>query len=204
MNEEKNKTEIIKNQTAEDGVNAEKKPLEEKMLPQSKVNELMGIAREEGRRSAMKTILEKFGVDNDEELENILGRGQSYDILETDYNALDAKTKDALAENALLKTGIDDARWEDVKLILNGKGLDITSENITELLPTHPEWIKREEKKELTPDLAEEMQNGREVFAKGKTFKEPGILKKLGNDPSPKSTSEEDEDAIARKLFGLN
>ena len=62
----------------------------------------------------------------------------------------------------------------------------------------------KKEKKELTPDLAEEMQNGREVFAKGKTFKEPGILKKLGNDPSPKSTSEEDEDAIARKLFGLN
>ena len=45
---------------------------------------------------------------------------------------------------ALLESGIDKDRFEDARLILRGKGLEVTAENIAAELATHPEWKKQE------------------------------------------------------------
>lgn len=170
----------------------------EKMLSQSEVNKLMGRAREEGRKSALKDLFEKLGVASGEELEEIFGRGQNYDMLKEEYENHNKASKEMYAENALLKSGVNEERWEDVKLILGGKGLEVNLDNINSLVPTHPEWVR----KKVSPEEVQTMAKNIEENNPAKV-KKPGILQKLGTDPSPQK-NEFDEEEYARKLFGLD
>ena len=191
----------------DESVNAEEKPAE-KMLTQSQVNELMGKAREEGRRSAMKDLFVRYGVNDDAELDNVFGKGQAYDDLNDEFLGQGNSYRDAMAENALLKAHIDESRWEDVKLILGGKGLEVSSENIEAMLPSHPEWRPQEVGQNPmnmgTPQLgeAEFEQLAKNAMKKPVASEEPAKLRKLGNEittPAPQETDEEK----AKKLFGL-
>lgn len=122
---------------------AETLPAEEekpKMFTQEEVNSLVGKVRQEARDRTIKELVEKFGVANDIELEDVFGRGQAYDVLNEDYNVQANSLREALMENALLKSGVNSDRWEDVKLILGGKGLDVSEDNIGALIGSHPEW----------------------------------------------------------------
>lgn len=165
---------------------------EEKLLTQSQVNELVGKARQEGRESAMKEILERYGVGNDTELNEVFGKGQIYDDLNHDYENQGRSYRSVMAENALLKSQIAPDRWEDVKLILGGKGLEVNTENILAMLDTHPEWRSADNRN-----------------AEDNSTDYPGVVKsddvaklrKLGNDPSPEKQDSEDE--IVKKLFGF-
>lgn len=182
---------------SEEVTDEEIKP-QEKMLTQSQVNELVGRARQEGRESAMRELLERYGVSSDSELNDMFGKGQIYGDLNDEYENQGMLYKSALAENALLKSKISPERWEDVKLILGGKGLDVNFENIESLIATHPEWRGA---KELTPEKGEELLHNPAVS--GETEKPSGAVKltKLGNEPSSEVVESDDEKA--RKLFGL-
>ena len=189
-----------------EGEDVETKANEEKMLTQSQVNELVGRARQEGRESAMKDLLSRYGVNDDAELDNVFGKGQAYDDLNDEFLGQGNSYKEALAENALLKAHIDDTRWEDVKLILGGKGLEVNSENIEAMIPSHPEWRKESvmEGAQARPQLGEaEFEEISKAVAQQPVVKEePATLRKLGNEvttPAPKETDEE----RAKKLFGL-
>lgn len=169
----------------------------EKMLTQSQVNELVGRARKEGRESALKELYERYGVSDENDMNEIFGKGQAYDDLNEEYIGQGNSYKDVMAENALLKTQIDADRWEDVKLILGGKGLEINEENITSLLSTHPEWKKEREKEKITLEDMDEIISEQRI----KSDIQPAKLKKLGNESSvEKDTSEEDE---VKRLFGF-
>lgn len=179
---------------------------QEKMLTQSQVNELVGRARQEGRESAMKELLERYGVSNDVELNDVFGKGQTYDDLNEEFISQGDSYKAALAENALLKSKISPERWEDVKLILTGKGLDVTTDNIESMIMTHPEWrggvstdLDNGANKMLTPEMAEEMANNR-VNNNG-SVASPLKVTKLGNEPAPEQVSSEEE--TVKKLFGF-
>lgn len=182
----------------------------EKMLSQSQVNDLVGKARKEGRESALKELMSRYGVYNESELDDIFGRGQAYDDLDYDYQNQGKSYKDAMAENALLKSHIDESRWEDVKLILGGKGLEVNAENISALLPSHPEWNGLNnlgnnpiapEQRILTKDMAEQMVDNQYQNASNQLgVKKPGILKKLGNEPEPAKQKTEEE--IAAEMYG--
>lgn len=174
-----------------------------KMFTQEEVNSIVGKVRKEAKERAMKELMDKYGVTNDIELDDVFGRGQAYDVLNEDYNTKVGSLRDALAENALLKSGIDSERWDDVKLILGGKGLDLTEENIIGMLGSHPEWKKNiaattniEGKEIITP---EEIENINEVKPYHQT--KPGVLRKLGNEAKPIVNTESDEEKAA-KLFG--
>lgn len=179
---------------------------QEKMLSQSQVNELVGRARQEGRDSAMRDLMARYGVSNDLELNDIFGRGQAYDDLDYDYRNQTNSYKEAMAENALLKTNIDENRFEDVKLILTGKGLDVNVENINALLPSHPEWKRNGEvatpRQVLTPEMGEQMLDNKFEGA-AMPMKKPATLSKLGSEPNPvdKGMSEEE---MFNKLYGFN
>lgn len=186
-------------------------PEPEKMLAQSQVNELVGKARKEGRESAMKELMLRYGVNNEEELDSIFGRGQAYDDLDYDYKNQGQSYKDAMAENALLKSHIDESRWEDVKLILGGKGLEVNAENISALLPSHPEWNGLvansqiglgQENQILTEDMAQQMvDNQYQNAIASMNAKKPGVLKKLGNEPTAPSRAKTEEEEAA-ELYG--
>lgn len=194
-------------ESIEEEVDLDKQPVQqEKMLTQSQVNELVGRARQEGRESAMKELLERYGVSNDVELNDVFGKGQTYDDLNEEFISQGDSYKAVLAENALLKSKISPERWEDVKLILTGKGLDVTTDNIESMIMTHPEWrggvstdLDNGANKMLTPEMAEEMANNR-VNNNG-SVASPLKVTKLGNEPAPEQVSSEEE--TVKKLFGF-
>ena len=178
----------------------------EKMLTQSQVNELIGRTRQEARESAMREarenlmreMYERYGVSDEEGLNGIFGKGQIYDDLNTEYENQGNAYKSVMAENALLKSKIDPARWEDVKLILGGKGYEVNAENIEAMIATHPEWrteVSAEGNKVLSVDDAERMARGVEIGGAAK-------ISKLGSEPSPVSNEVTDEQRAA-KLFGF-
>lgn len=157
-------------------------PVEEEKLTQSQVNAIAARARQEGRESALKELLTRYGVGEESEMDEVFGKGQAYDSLYDEHENTNNVYREVMAENALLKTNVDPERWEDVKLILGGKGLDVTRENIEEMIPSHPEWRKALETVAAQPV-------------------EPKVTK-LGNEPSPEKDTETEEEQM-KKLFGL-
>lgn len=183
----------------------------EKMIAQSKVNDIAAKARQEGRDSAIKELLMKYGVNSSDELDDLFGKGQSFVDLDNEYNMQGESYRNALAENALLKSRIDLNRWEDVKLILGGKGLEITPENIEAHIVNHPEWRTMETGggdamngtgKVLTPEMGEQLSKGITVDNNNNMFKQPATLRKLGNEASPTDTKMSEEE-LAKKLYDL-
>ena len=181
----------------------------EKMLTQSQVNELVGRARQEGRESAMRELYERYGVSDDDEMNGIFGKGQAYDALNDEFIGQGDSYRNVMAENALLKTNIDMNRWEDVKLILGGKGMEVNEENINAELATHPEWravTGADGKTIISPQEMDGIVSG-QVIGSDKTFtnmsqqKQPARLKKLGNEANPNNEISDDE--RAKQLFGI-
>lgn len=166
-----------------------------KMFDQNYVNELVGRTRIEARDKAMRSLYDRYGVETEDELNEIFGRGQSYNILNNDYNELNTRYGDVMAENALLKSKTDESRWDDIRLILRGKGLDITPENIAMELTTHPEWMSSslpnvgEQSNVLTPEGIEKVVNNPVI-----DNKPAAKIKRLGSDvPPTEETNEEEE-----------
>ena len=190
-------------------------PEPEKMLTQSQVNELVGRARQEGRESALRELYGRYGVSGDEELGDIFGRGQAYFDLDDEFKAQGDSYRAALAENALLKSRADESRWEDIKLILGGKGLDVTMENIESLIPSHPEWRTTPQPQGqavadpvmVTRDVADDIktQQQQQLSQQQPEQRATWKPKKLGGDATPvvDSVQEETEEEVVRRLYGL-
>lgn len=176
--------------------------VEEKMVPQSKVNELVGRARQEGRESAMRELLDKYGVGDDAELDDIFGRGQKYDILNDEYESEKANYRATAQENALLKSGADEDRWEDIKLILGGHGLDVTVENIAEFAETHPEWLKAKARV-AEPVTVEEAKKAADRLEDKEKSEKVSVIKKFGSSASTPKKDTIDEEEYAMSMFGM-
>lgn len=176
----------------------------EKMLTQSQVNELVGRARQEGRESALRELYGRYGVSGDSELNDVFGRGQAYVTLDDDFKAEQSSNKALLAENALLKTKVDESRWEDIKAILGSKNMDITPENIEAEIPTHPEWrqmaaAQSQQQPQAQPQPQQDSLQPQQQQA---------VLRKLGSESTAKDGGNGDDDESeqerAMKLFGFN
>lgn len=187
--------------------NIEEPQVQPQMFTQEQLNEIVGRTRMETREKTLRSFLEKYGVDTEDELNNLFGMGQSYNILNDDFNNLNTEMGLVKAENALLKSGISRERWEDAKLILNGKGLEVSEENILSELATHPEWnnasaaMANQEPQGLRPlsmDMAETFVNAPKKEVEPKT---PSTIRKFGS--GVPTTDNSNEDSVISKLFGL-
>ena len=185
-----------------------------RMFSQDEVNELMGQVRAETRDRTFKYIYGRYGVENEDGLDELIGNAQRYDTLKENADneraAWNEERKgfkmhedefhkelcDLKEKIALMESGIDKERYEDAKFILKGKGLDITPETIANELATHPEWKKGEEEKKLyVPEPSQEPQPSIEV---------PEVPKILGNENSNmKAPDQSEEDVAMEKYFRL-
>ena len=122
---------------------------------QNQVDEIAGKVRKETREKVMRDIYSRYGVNTAEELDDLIGDAQRFATSQEDFaekerawneqnTARDAELVSVKERVALLESGIDNSRFEDARLILRGKGLDVTAENIAAELATHPEWKKQE------------------------------------------------------------
>ena len=179
----------------------------EKMLTQSQVNELVGRARQEGRESAMRELYGRYGVSSDEEMNDVFGRGQTYAALDDEYNKQKESMIQLMTENALLKSNIDAARWDDVKYILKGKGYEVTPENIEAEIASHPEWRTASVATASTnvegggavggPNQPQPQQQPQQQQAQ----QPPTVLRRLGSEATVKD--DVDEEDRVRNLFGM-
>ena len=176
---------------------ADPQPVEQ-TFTQSRVNELVGRARQEGRESAMKELFNRYGVNSDEEMNEVFGRGQAYDGLNDEYSAVQSSYNDLRTENALLRSEVAPERYEDVKLILGGKGMDVTVENIAMMLPSHPEWKGTVNSPVTAPAEPANTPNGAPATAPAQPAAQ---IRQLSTDATPEPV-ESDEDR-AMKLYGL-
>ena len=167
----------------------------EQTFTQSRVNELVGRARQEGRESALKELFNRYGVNTDDELNEVFGRGQAYDGLNDEYSAMNNSYKELSIENALLKSEVAPERYEDVKLILTGKGYDVTVENIAMLLPSHPEWKGSNTAVSTAAPQPALSPNGNNATAPAPQ------IRQLSPDASPETVESDEERAM--KLYGL-
>lgn len=184
-----------------------------KMFTQSQVDDIAGKTRLETREKTFRYIYDRYGVNSEEELDDLIGNAQRYDSLKEAYDAdklefkhsreaSDNELRDIKEKVALLESGIDKDRYDDAKFILKGKGLDVTIENIQNELATHPEWRKIE-KAESKP--AEQNFVKTSEGSVGQMPSEPvSKLSVLGNEPSSHSDDElEDEEKLAMRMFKL-
>ena len=178
----------------------------EPTLTQSQVNAIMAKTREEARERArqelLKEIYERYGVNSDDELNGIFGKGQAYDVLNDDFATQGNELKSMRAENALLKSGIAQNRWDDARAILTAKGLDVTEDNILSELQTHPEWNAdyniAPEKKEFTVEMGEKLINQPRQESEN-----PGRIRKLGMQVDDEYNEDNSEEDKINKIFGI-
>ena len=169
----------------------------EKMFTQSQVNEIVGNRIKEVKERMMKDLLERYGVSTEGEMDDIFGKGQIYADLYDENESGKVSLREANSKIALLESGIDPKRWDDVKAILGTKGREISGENIALELPTHPEWkggTKGTLDEETIKSMASETGSVQEPT-------KPVVVTKIGADPSPKKEDTELEQAKA--LYGL-
>lgn len=211
VSEDENGDESVPEPEAEQQQEEQEQPQQqqpmEKMLTQSQVNELVGRARQEGRESALKELYGRYGVSGDSELNDVFGRGQAYLTLDDDFKAEQSSNKALLAENALLKTKVDESRWEDIKAILGSKNMDITPENIEAEIPTHPEWRPTVSVQQQSQVQAQPQQDSLQPQQQPQP-QQQAVLRKLGSESTAKGggngDDEESEKEQAMKLFGFN
>ena len=172
----------------------------ERTFTQAEVNELIGRTRQEARQRAREEfageIRTKYGLDDDSQLDDLIGNGQRFDALNEEYGAQSASIRELTAENALLKSGVDESRFADVKAILAYQGLDVTPENIAEALTTHPEWKGGG----IAPEAA--APNAADGTA-GRPDPTPSVVTRIGGMPEAKGDEPEDERTRAMRLFGM-
>lgn len=180
-----------------------------KTFTQSQVDEIAGKTRLETREKTFRYIYDRYGVNSEEELDDLIGNAQRYDSLKEQFDSERADWKQSSSDReheladvkekvALLESGIDKDRYEDAKFILKGKGLDVTLENIQSELTTHPEWRKVEGEK-ANPDFVKTGEGSLKDMPSEPVSK----ISVLGNERISPEVNDE-EDYAMKKLFKVS
>lgn len=168
-----------------------------KTFTQDDVDKLVGDTRVKTREKTFRYIYDRYGVKNEDELDSLVANAQRYDTQKEMYESEKANWETEKSDNdkrlsemseqiALMQSQIDPERYEDAKLILKGKGMEVSLENIEAELTTHPEW-KKEEPVAPAPAPVPEKPQMR--------------IKALGNEQKPAPELSEEEEA--QKIFKM-
>lgn len=179
----------------------EKKFTQEELnqIVQQRIAETKNKAMEEGRRQALADLYQKYGVNDDGGLDDLFGNGQRYDLLNGEFTSQSQQLNELKAENALLMSGIDRSKFDDVKAILAYNKQEVTPMAIEQALVTHPEW-------KSAPDTLPAMNpisTGLDAnLPPSPTEQNTSVIKKLGGEPTNANTGD-DEQKTAMKLMGF-
>lgn len=113
--------------------------VEEKLLSQSEVNDFVAKRVNETKNSFFK----RYGVSNRDELDDLIGKCQSYDEMKERYDNLNNENTSLRQELTFIKNNIEPSRVDDIKIYFKGKELELNEENLLKELETHNEWVKK-------------------------------------------------------------
>ena len=186
---------------------------------QPEVDKMVGDTRVKTREKTFRYIYDRYGVNSEEELDNLVSNAQKFETsrdmwndekraMETERDESKKQIQDMSEQLALMQSEINPERYEDAKLILKGKGMEITLENIQSELETHPEWKKEERKEEPeqgsaipAPAIDPNLEQGQEQAEEKPQPHIPVRIKTLGNEAKP--TPQPNEEEEAEKLFKM-
>lgn len=117
-------------ETAEEGVKEESS--------QEKINSIV----QERLKRDRDTRLKKYGLNNEDELEKLIKDSKEKDSLSEKYTKLYEEVSSLKNEKVLNSLGIKEEKFDDIKFLFKGKGLELNKENLEKELKTHAEWSK--------------------------------------------------------------
>ena len=130
---------------------------------------------------AQQRLFNRYGVSNRDELDTLIGKSQSYDIMKERYSGLKTQNAELEQELAFFKNNINPERKDDIIAHFKGKGIDFNNDNLVNELSKHPEWL-----------------NPVKVEDKPKT-----TITTLGSDSTTEMPKVSEKDEVA-KYFGLS
>ena len=141
MNEENLELEQVENSNSatptENNIIDEQKPssndvVDNKSFTQEQVN---GIVRDRINR-----VYARYGVKDSNELDNLIGKSQAYDIIKHRYEEKKKEIYNLNEKMVFMENDIEPARYDDIRAYFKGKGIDFSNETLINELATHPEW----------------------------------------------------------------
>lgn len=130
-----------KQEPSDNGKKPEQEPKNEdvKNFTQEQVNDIVRNRLEK----QSNTFYGRYGVGSKEELDELVGKAQSYDVMNEDYQKLNDNFVAMQTENAFLKNNIAPEKYEDIKAYFKGKEKAINDENLKAELESHKEWVRQ-------------------------------------------------------------
>lgn len=117
------------------------------LLTQEEVNKIVA-----GRiRDVTKKLHEKYGVNTENELNNIINKGKAHDELQGQLQKLNEEINALKTEKLLRLNKVRGDKMSDVMDLLKGRNLPLTEQNIKEVLKQHPEWVRKRMPKVVAP-----------------------------------------------------
>lgn len=183
MNEEIKETQVeeevvtVGNETPEGKTQEDKIPIEKPNVStgnftQEQVNDIVR-ARLERLQSR---IFNRYGVKNKTELDELIGKAQSYQVMYERYGLMKDENSGLKQELAFLKNNINPERKDDIMAYFKGKEIEFSNDNLINELATHPEWLnpmKADDKPKTTiqvlgngNEISEEKPNEKDTMAK--------------------------------------
>jgi hypothetical protein len=115
---------------------------DKKPLTQEEFDKALKERLAQKEKSDLEKVYARLGIKDDKELDELVKKAQAYDGAKKALDETSGKSQKDSEELAFVKNGIDESRYDDVRLILKGKGKEINSDNIKAELATHKEWLK--------------------------------------------------------------
>lgn len=123
----------------------------EKTFTQEQLNDIMRKRIERERNSIIKKFGEKYGANDENELDDIFKKSLSYDVMKERYEEIVNTKKGLERELAFLRNNIEPSKEDDIIAHFKGKEMEFNEETLKSELQTHPEWLKVA-KKDTTPE----------------------------------------------------
>lgn len=117
-------------------VNSNSTENQETTFTQEQVNDIVRERLERNRNS----IYSRYGVNGKDELDALVGKAQSYDVMNEQYNSMTEELNAIKQENAFLKNDVNLEKKDDILAYFKGKGIELNADTLKQELETHKEW----------------------------------------------------------------
>lgn len=161
--------------------------VETELTPDKKytVEQINEFVRKRLERHTQK-FLEGYEITSEDELQELIGKAQSYDAIKLSRNDLANELNEVRQSLWFKENNVNPDRILDIKAHFKGTDTELTNESLVEALSTHPEWLNNTVQEDpvpkttiqkLTPEKTTP-QTPNEEEAMAKMFGLKGFIKK--------------------------
>lgn len=140
---------------------------QETTFTQEQVNDIVRERLERNRNS----IYNRYGVNGKDELDALVGKAQSYDVMNEQYNSMTEELNAIKQENAFLKNDVNLEKKDDILAYFKGKNMELNADTLKQELETHKEWENVNKNTTTIEALSSEESHNTELSDKEKVLR---------------------------------